>query len=1268
MVSARSLASRIVLSVVVSATVLALSCGSASAELTHPFRSSFGSFINIQSIAVDQATGVVYVYDSTYGTIYKFTENGAATEFSALKSDAIEGVGGNNGEAQIAVDNSTGPAKGDIYLANGAHVAIYAPDGSTLGEISEAPGAPWSEPCGVSVDPTGAVYVGLNGGDVNKYVPKANPVTDADYSASLIGLSSPCNVAVDSVGNVFAETWPAGPITQYGALQFGALAATGSVVDNAGSTLAVDPANDELYVDEGEQISQFGPHGEPFQTPIDTFSTLPEGSLSGSAGIAVQAADGDVYAGERHGHVAIFGPLATLPDVASELPTGVTVTGATLQGTVNPDGLSVSQCEFQYGPYFVENEYEAASFHGYTHTASCSPDPGAGTSPVAVRATVSGLLANTKYNVRLIATNANGTNYSQPSEFTTLSPPLIGSVAVEHVGTTGAQLQAQVDPMGSATSYHFQYGLSEAYGEVAPAPDGTAGSGTAYVPVEQFLGGLQPDSTYHYRVVAVSANGTTAGADHTFKTFPGEVASADNCPNAQIRQAQFSSYLPDCRAYELVSPTEKQGGNVAADGNTTQSAPDGDAVKFYSTVAFGDAKGIETRGAEYISQRSPEGWTTHSINPEQNALPFSVYTTPEYQAFSEDLTKGIYYAHSPVTPGHPNVEHASNLYLRTDLLTAFPGSYELLSESASPLGHEGISQGKLIEFAGASADWSHIIFESIHNLTADAPPQSAQCLQQETAFSGTCKPRLYEWFDGAVHLVGILPNGEAAESSIAGAGAGGNEHIGRGTFTAEAISTDGSRIVFEAGPFEQRGGGWGAPEEGQGLYMRIDGRETIKLNASERTEPDPNGPQGVIFQTATADDSKVFFTTTEALTNDAQVNPVDRKLYMYDFDAPAGKHLTLIAEGESSGGLVSGISTDGSYVYFEDERALVPGQPPVPYPTRALYVWHDGAIRYVVGHRFITGQSGGDVWDSESDGRDIPPNFRVSRDGQTIVFASRDPETARLTGHESAALGEGREVQNYAEIYVYNYDSEKLVCASCNPSGALPTGNAGFTANIYVDGFDSYGPTELDYTDYKTRALSDDGRYVFFDTPDALVPQDTNGQRDVYAYEIPTGQVHLISGGTCGCASTFVDATADGSNVFFVTHQSLVRADIDSNGDLYDARVDGGIPSQNVAPPQPCEGDDCQGPAKTAPVFSLPASSTFAGVGNTPAAPSGEQLKAKSKTLTRAQKRAKALRACRRKPRRKRVSCEASAKRRYGAHQSLRRTSRRAGRSNKRGA
>jgi len=174
---------------------------------------------------------------------------------------------------------------------------------------------------------------------------------------------------------------------------------------------------------------------------------------------------------------------------------------------------------------------------------------------------------------------------------------------------------------------------------------------------------------------------------------------------------------------------------------------------------------------------------------------------------------------------------------------------------------------------------------------------------------------------------------------------------------------------------------------------------------------------------------------------------------------------------------------------------------------------------------------------------------------------------------------------------------------------------------------------------------------VFFDTADPLVRQDTNGKRDVYEYDAATGRVSLISSGRASEDALFVEATPSGRDVFFVTSEQLVRAEIDGNFDLYDARVDGGIPAQNAALPAQCESDDCQGPAKAAPVFSLPSSKTFVGPGNRIESLPSSRTKASKRVraLTRAGKLRRALRACHAMHGGKRRVCERLARRRFGA-------------------
>lgn len=788
--------------------------------------------------------------------------------------------------------------------------------------------------------------------------------------------------------------------------------------------------------------------------------------------------------------------------------------------------------------------------------------------------------------------------------------PVIEQESAKSVEYAGATLQAYINPSESATTYRFEYGPDGFYGSAVPVPDASIGAGTEAVYVAQTLAGLQAGAAYHYRVVAVNAEGTAYGPDKLFRTYPAPVQESDTCPNAEMRAAQFASYLPDCRAYEMVSPLHKNGGNVSATPTMTQSSVSGDAVKYTATAMFPGVTGTEQRGAEYVSQRGSEGWGTREINPNQEAKGTELVMSAEYEYLSDDLSQGVYYASTPVTEGHPNVAGVSNLYLRSDVLSATLGEYQLLSDSTTPLGSRAIYEIRSIDFAGASADDRRILFESIDDLTPEAMGLDPG------------KPKVYEWNNGVLTLAGILPNGEPAESSLAGRGAGVNGGFGEGyrSYTRQAISANGSRVVFTAPPFSESLTGPGASDSFGGfagkLYMRIDGRETVQLNESERSEPDPNGPQPAAFWAANSDNSKVFFSTSEALTDDSVPGGVG--LYQYQIGAPPGKRLTLIAMSHESGAqnnlYMNGVSANGSYVYFTAERPLGPEDPVAGVGD--VYVWHAGLLRFIatrseaapgtIGVGTGTSTEGwGEARVGALDG------FRVTPDGKHIAFVSRDLETARRAGAENVPLG--NRSQGYPEIYTYDYESGKISCASCSPANAQPTGNAAFNNNTSIDGDAFYNAGG--YTTYLDHPLSDDGRLVFFDTPNALLPQDTNGHRDVYEYDTSLGQAHLISGGTCDCNSFFTDASPDGRNVFFTTYQRLVSADIDANADLYDARIEGGIPVQNQPGSAACVGDDCQGPARSAPGFSLPSSMTFSGAGNPGAQPqvSGGQAKRKAK-------------------------------------------------------
>jgi hypothetical protein len=215
-------------------------------------------------------------------------------------------------------------------------------------------------------------------------------------------------------------------------------------------------------------------------------------------------------------------------------------------------------------------------------------------------------------------------------------------------------------------------------------------------------------------------------------------------------------------------------------------------------------------------------------------------------------------------------------------------------------------------------------------------------------------------------------------------------------------------------------------------------------------------------------------------------------------------------------------------------------------------------------------------------GLDVRASYYATSNGEFLAFDS----SANLTGYDSAGK---------PEIYRYHYEPESasggsVICVSCNPDGSAPSYGATFTRSaVRSDNPAGTAP----------RSISEDGQYVFFDTQESLLPADTNGKVDVYEWHenqaSHEGAVSLITTGQDTNDSFFLDSSPDGKNVFFGTHSQLVPADQDNQGNLYDARIEGGFPAPLGA--GPCEGDACQNPLP-APVYQTPTSLSFTGAGD----------------------------------------------------------------------
>ncbi|HXD53579.1 MAG TPA: alkaline phosphatase family protein [Solirubrobacteraceae bacterium] len=233
--------------------------------------------------------------------------------------------------------------------------------------------------------------------------------------------------------------------------------------------------------------------------------------------------------------------------------------GATLNGTVNPDGGEVTDCRFEYG-----------TTSGYGASVPCDAAVGSGTEPVAVSAQVSGLIAAATYHFRLVASNPGGAGSGPDMSFSTgTAPPVATTGAATHVRQTSATIEATVNPNGSeVTSCSFEYGtasVSEAQAPCNPAP----GSGTTAVTVTAALSGLAVGQTYVYRIVASSESGSSQGAQATFKTLPSAPAVVGVQPNAGLVSGGTSVTITGAGFSEASSVSF---GNKPATAFTVESA------------------------------------------------------------------------------------------------------------------------------------------------------------------------------------------------------------------------------------------------------------------------------------------------------------------------------------------------------------------------------------------------------------------------------------------------------------------------------------------------------------------------------------------------------------------------------------------------------------------------------------------------------------------------------------------------------------------------
>ncbi len=1212
---------------------------SASAQRLHVFSSSFGGtgsgpgkFLQPGALAVNDATGDVYVIDRGNRRVEVFSATGAfLSEFNGsgtpAKAFAWEPVA-EGSEGSIAVDNSTSPSdpsRGDVYVVDAGHGAIdkFTAGGSYINQVALPAGKP--PPIGIAVDANGTLWVELSitGGSIglSEYAVEGDTFVDEFNDASAnelvrevlpetehLGGAGRMGLTVDSEGNIDMGYCPNFAtcdthVNTYDAheeevsLQLAATFTSGGgfVTDEFdgedATALALDESNSDLYADDKTSIAAFTAAGAPierFGSPqlssavgVDGFYDLDEVA---SEGVAVNSATGTVYASDAVNQEVFIFTAFVVPDASTGSASNLGETSATVNGVVNPDGLPVTSCVFEYG-----------TTTSYGQEAACSPGPGSGSAPVTVSANLSGLEPLRTYHVRLKVANANGSNVGQDETFTTPEPVGISEETVSDVSSTSALFSAHVDPEGSDTSFHFEYGPNVAYGESVPVPDGELGGDVGGVPVSVRPEDLAPGTTYHVRLAASNAMGVVYGPDQVFTT-----------PAAGEEFA-----LPDGREWEMVSPPAKYGAAIEPlEYGLVEAAESGSAITYPvdgSLVPNPAGNPTPSVPAQVLSRRGAGGWSTEEIAlPRGDENIGSQDLTGEYRWFSSELSSALV---EPLSEKFDRLLSPEATGPTPYLRDNDTGGYlPLVTAGNTPAGTPSVgieAQYEWPHVVAATPDLSHVLLSSPLALAEKARNDLDEYPKQN----------LYEWSGGRLQLVNVLPDGEAAASG----------YVGHNADVRHAVSNDGSRVFWQEDRNETAGFG--------PLYMRDTVTEqTVQVDTPAQGVPQP--PHFVAsFSTASADGSKVFFTEKEPLASNSKLPPEGEEADLYVYDTVTGTLTDLTGGGGASGsepgnvqGEVLGASEDGSIVYFVATAALASG---AQAGQDNLYVARETGAGWSLRLVGVLAPEDAKDW-TEAGGQNYDLSHsatsRVSPNGRFVAFMSE----RSLTGYDNRDLNSGVPDE---EVFLYDETTSGLVCASCNPTGERPTGifdngsEHNRTERLLADhaaqwrehwlaaiipgltGVAGHEGSLGELVPYQQRYLSDEGR-LFFDGFDALAPQATNGKANVYEYEPQGignctrmgGCIGLLSSGTSSEESAFMDASENGNDVFFLTASQLVPQDVETSLSLYDAHVCAAAEpcvSSPVSPPPCSSGDACKAAPSLQPaIFGAPATATFSGTGN----------------------------------------------------------------------
>lgn len=745
----------------------------------------------------------------------------------------------------------------------------------------------------------------------------------------------------------------------------------------------------------------------------------------------------------------------------------------------------------------------------------------------------------------------------------------------------------------------------------------------------------------------------------------------------------LASGLPNGRGYELVSPETKSGNQAGVQGGTFEplyalASAEGTKLIYGGTGSMESSAngGVSGSSTYFLAERGANGWTTRDLLPDKvgeptlNDLPRAILPSSTFGALAFSSAES-YSALNPPLPAARTADSPSGVYLMegANLLQEPLWLSRPQIEDPSPAPGEVEVGTSYMPLLGGTPDLSRIYFGYYGTLLpADAGRQPLVKAEEEEAITKHSTTYaldwgLYEWRAeggpaGTLLPAGTLPNGSQNPYGAIASSTTQNKTLYPETYenvvsTAAAPGAPAGSRLFFVSPDPQTvnlnrcnedaaavAAGYCTPQ----LYVREGGEHSVLVSRDQllpSVEGRPVGaPEGVkemktagdaathTYSVATSDGSRVLFVSASRLTTEAPENG-EPKMYEFDLETEQLTYLPGVATRYAPLALSA---NGGRFLFVTGEVSEL----------ESLQLWSEGTITEVV----ALPRRARKIVDPQS-----------TPSGSVFVFGTESP----LRGLKGEEFNNGKRRQ---QIYRYAPAAAgapaELMCVSCAPEGVSPSGNA-VLSNVAGGGD---GEQRL----INSPALADEGNMIFFQSPDALLPEDTNGTTDVYEWQkgsAPgTGSVSLISTGKSTSNSYLLATTESGESVFFTTAESLVANDTDGSYDVYDARV-GATP-----PPEEAAGclSKCHGtPPAVASGPALVSGLSF-GAGNLPAsAPvstpkaSGGKSSGKAQKKTSAKRKAaakrrhrlrRAVKRCRhvfRHNRHRRRRCVRRARRRLGA-------------------